>query len=401
MPSPRSGDRRMMLPSQRHHFDLPADVAYLNCAYMGPLSQAVLEAGTEGLARKRRPWLISPADFFTEVDVARTLFAEIVGGDAEGVALVPSVSYGIATAARNLPVAARQEIVVLEEQFPSNVYVWQEIARRRRARLRTVRRPADGDWTAAVLAAIGPRTAVAALPHCHWTDGTLLDLAAIGQELRRRQAALVIDGCQSIGALSFDVASIQPDFLVTGSYKWLLGPYSHGLMWVAPQWREGEPIEHNWFARANSRDFTALVRYTDRFAAGARRFDVGEASNFALLPATIAALRQTLDWGVAAIHATLDAHTARIAAHATVLGLGVARAAHRAGHMIGLRLVDLEPRAVADAMAAARVHVSVRGDSIRVAPHVYNEPADIDRFLEVLSHLTSGDSSRRAISGHR
>jgi len=358
---------------------------------MGPLSHRVLAAGVDGLSRKSQPWKIGPEDFFSNVELARQLFARVIDGDSEGVALLPSVSYGIACAARNLPLPAGSEIVVLAEQFPSNVYIWQDLARRGGATLRTVDRPEDGNWTREILAALGPKTAIAALPHCHWTDGTLIDLERVGAELRRLGAYLVIDGCQSVGALPLDVEVVQPDFLVTGSYKWLLGPYSQGFLWVAPRWRDGEPLEQNWIARANSRDFAAVANYTDEFAPGARRFDVGEVSNFGLLPATVAALEQCLEWGVEAIQKTLRQHTDTIGEHAASLGLGVVPPENRAGHLIGLRLGGRDPRALAAVLADARVFVSVRGDSIRVAPHVYNNSDDIERFLDVLaSTLASG-----------
>ena len=380
----------MTISCQRDQFDLPREILYLNCAYMGPLSQRVRDAGVDAMSRKAHPWKIVPNDFFTDVEKARELFAEVVGGDPEGVALLPSVSYGIATAARNLPIAEGSEIVVLAEQFPSNIYVWRDLAKRTGATVRTVPRPTDGNWTREILAALGPQTAAAALPHCHWTDGTLIDLETVGARLRDLQAALVIDGCQSVGALPIDVQRVQPDFLVTASYKWLLGPYSHGFLWVAPQWRDGEPLEHNWIGRANNRDFAALVNYTDEFASGARRFDVGEVSNFALLPATIVALEQTLSWGIEAIQSTLQSLTDAIGVGAERLGLGVAPREHRAGHIIGLRLGGRDPSALAAALAEAQVFVSVRGDSVRVAPHVYNDEADVERFLEVMAETLAG-----------
>jgi len=387
----------MSLPCQRQQFDLPDGITYLNCAYMGPLSHRVLAAGVNGLSRKSQPWEISSEDFFTDLELARDLFARLVGGDAEGVALLPSVSYGIATAARNLPVPSNSEIVVLAEQFPSNVYVWQDLARRTEATLRTVARPADGDWTREILTVLSPKTSIAALPHCHWTDGTLLDLERIGARLRQVGASLVVDGCQSVGALPIDVELVRPDFLVTASYKWLLGPYSHGFMWVAPEWRSGESLEMNWIARSNSHDFASVVNYTDQYAPGARRFDVGEVSNFGLLPSAIAALHQCLEWGVDEIQRTLAELTNAIASHALELGLEVAPRENRSGHLIGLRLAGRDPRALAAALADAQVFVSVRGDSVRVAPHVYNDTDDVLRFVDVLARsLTSGSHSSPA-----
>ena len=108
---------------------------------------------------------------------------------------------------------------------------------------------------------------------------------------------LVVDGTQSVGALPFDVTAIRPDFLVVATYKWLLGPYAAGYLYVAPKHHDGMPIEHNWADRARSEDFTGLVDYRDAFQPGARRYDVGERGNFHLLPMANAALRQLHEWG--------------------------------------------------------------------------------------------------------
>lgn len=375
----------MPLSCQRHLFDIPEDIAYLNCSYFGPLSKPVTEAARTALEHRAQPWQISTDDFFEPVEEARRLFARVVGGDAEGVSLVPSVSYGMALAAKNLKLEQGQEIVVLAEQFPSNVYAWRDLAGRNGGRLRTVERPDQGDWTASVLAAIGEQTAIVATPHCHWTDGGLIDLPRVGEQARRVGAALVVDGCQSVGALPFGIDEIQPDFVVTASYKWLLGPYTLGFMWMAPKHRLGMPLEHNWIIRANRREFAALVNYTDEPATGARRFDMGEVSNFTSMPVAIAALEQTLGWGVEEIQAYLRGLTDLIADGAEKIGLRVAPRELRAGHMIGLRLAGRDPREAAAALARARVHVSVRGDSVRVSPHVYNDEGDVARLLEAFT----------------
>src|SRR5690606_31037699 len=212
----------------------------------------------------------------------RRLFATLIGATADDIALVPSASYGLATAARNLPLRMGQKILLLEDQFPSNVYCWRARTEETGARLVTVPTPPDFDWTAAVLAAIDDDVAIASRPHNHWTDGARLDLAAIGAALRKRGAKLVVDATQSLGAMTFDLAAIQPDFLVAASYKWLLGPYSTGFLYVAPAYHAGEPLEYNWLNRRDSEDFTALVNYQDDYQVGARRFDMGERANFAL-----------------------------------------------------------------------------------------------------------------------
>ncbi len=378
----------MPLSSQRDLFEIPNEVAYLNCAYMSPLLRAVRAAGQAGVARKAHPWRIHANDFFEEAETARALFAELIGADADGIAIVPAASYGIGVATANLPVQparAGSRIVLLAEQFPSNVYPWRDLAERTGAEVVTVARPDDHDWTRAVLEAIDERTAVVALPQCHWTDGGLVNLAEVGERARAVGAALVVDATQSAGAYPLDVARGQPDFLVAAAYKWLLGPYSLGFLYVAPQYRDGRPLEFNWIGRAGSEDFASLVDYHDEYQPGARRFDVGERSNFALMPMAVAALRQLLDWGVEPIRETLRALTGQIEREAQRLGLEPVPAERRGDHLLGIRAPRPLPPDLTTRLAAAQVYVSVRGQSIRVSPHVYNTEEDVRRFVSVLA----------------
>lgn len=377
------------LGPQRHLFDLPEDVAYLNVAYMSPLLVASVEAGRTAAEQKARPWTITPADFFSGTAELRQLFAELLGGDSDGVALVPSVSYAMATAAANLAVSRGATIVVLDQQFPSNVYPWRRKAVESGASVVTVERPEDGDLTAAVLDVLDERTAVVALPQCHWTDGASVDLVAVGEACRSFGAALVIDATQSLGAVPFDLAAVRPDFLAAAGYKWLLGPYSLGYLWVAPERREGEGFEASWATRERAEDFSNLVLYTDDFAAGARRFEVGESANFGLVPVATAGLRQLLGWGVERVEATIARHTDRIEAEAAGLGYAAVPADRRRGHLLGVRREGGVPPGLAERLAAAQVHVSVRGDVVRISPHVFTTDGDVDRLLECFALPTS------------
>jgi selenocysteine lyase/cysteine desulfurase len=206
----------------------------------------VVATGEAAIRRKARPWEIFPHHFFTEPEEARTLFARLVGATADDIAIQPSTSYGAAIAAATLELPRGARIVVLQEQFPSNVYPWREAARRGGAVLETVPRPADDDWTPAVLERLVAGTALVALPHVHWTDGAMLDLVTIGKRAREIGAALFIDATQSLGVLPLDVREVQPDYLVAATYKWLLGPYGMGFLYVAPHRQSGRPIEEHW-----------------------------------------------------------------------------------------------------------------------------------------------------------
>jgi selenocysteine lyase/cysteine desulfurase len=369
---------------QRELFQIPEGVTYLNCANRAPQLRSVAAAGLNAVADERAPWTRASADWFTGAERLRRLFADLVNGDPGGVALVPGVSYGVAVAAANAPVHRGQTIVLAEREFPSGVYAWRDLADRAGARVRTVAREADGSWTDAVLSAIDASTAVVAVPNCHWTDGTLFDLVRIGEAARSAGAVFVVDASQSLGAWPLDVAAVAPDFLVTVGYKWLLGPYGLGYLYVAPRWREGRPLEHSWLTRAGAEDFTSLTTYTDARRAGARRFDAGEFPQFVLTPMATAALEQVAAWGVDRIQQALEPLTRRAIEDAGALGGAVPRT-ERVGHMAGIRMVPAPGRELLDRLAAQRIHVSVRGDGIRVAPHLYNDLSDVARLTATLA----------------
>jgi selenocysteine lyase/cysteine desulfurase len=379
----------MKLESQRDLFEIPEDIVYLNCAYMSPQLRPAREAGEKAVSRKSRPWEITPDLFFEDAEEIRALFARLVGGDTEGVAIVPSVSYGISVAAANVPVREGEKLIILEDQFPSNVYAWRELADRSGARLVTLPRPEDLDWGRALIEEIDADTAVVAVPNCHWTDGSLVDLASVGESAHEAGAALVVDAIQSLGAYPFDVSEVRPDFLIATSYKWLLGPYGVGFMYVGEEYREGKPIEHNWINRRGSQDFSGLVAYQDAFQPGARRYDVGERSNFALLPMAAEALRQLLDWGVENVSETIGTLTDLIEQKAGELGIVTIPKERRARHMIGLMLGPDAPHDLATRLPAHNVFVSVRGESVRVSPHLYNTQEDVDRLFAVLGRITA------------
>lgn len=372
------------LPCQRDKFDIPDDVAYLNCASLSPLSHAVQAAGRRGVEAKLHPWTLSPVDFFSESDVVRGLFARLIGARAEDIALVPSVSYGMAVAAKNLRLRPGRRVVVLAEQYPSNVYAWRDLAARNGGEMITLPTPPAGDWTESVLAALDERVDIVALPQMHWVDGRLIDLVAVGRRVREIGAALVLDLTQSLGARPFDVNAVDPDFIACAGYKWLLGPYSYGFLYVAPRRQDGQPLEQGWITREGSRDFARLVDYRDGLLQGAVRFDVGERSNFALAPMARAALEQVLDWGVERIAASLARLTDAIVAQSRPLGLEALPQGVRAGHYLGLRFPGGFPDGLVERLTAAKVHVSRRGDALRVTPHLYNTEADIERFAQVL-----------------
>jgi len=365
---------------------------------MSPLMHSVEEAGISGMKRKRVPSTIEAADFFTDVAAVRVAFASVLGAsDPDRIAVIPSASYGLATVARNAGVRRGQNVVVVSGQFPSNVYVWRRLAAEHGADLKTVHAPAGTkgrarEWNARLMEAINADTALVALPQVHWTDGTIFDLQAVGFRAREVGAILAVDGTQSVGAMAFDMAQIQPDALVCAGYKWLLGPYSIGVAYFGSRFDAGRPLEETWISRAGSEDFRRLVDYQDEYRPGALRYDVGETSNFILVPMLLAALQQLLEWGVSAVQEYCSALTGKLVVEACTLGFGSEEARWRSGHLVGLRMPEgLDPSVVSRELARHGVSVSVRGDVLRVSPHVYNDAGDVAALVECLSAVVAGD----------
>ena len=368
---------------------------------MAPLSDAVIEAAEQALCRLRVPSRLQPSDFFERSDTVRQLFARLIDvDDASRVAIIPSVSYAMAALARNIALRPGENVVIVHEQFPSNVYTWQRACAAAGAELRTVVPPATSNargqkWNAALLGAIDSSTAIVTIPELHWADGTRFDLERLGARARECGTRFILDGTQSVGAQPFSITHIQPDAVVCAGYKWLMGPYSIGLAYFGPAFDDGIPLEENWITRRGSEDFSALVRYREDYHPGAIRYDVGERSNFILLPMLEAGLTQVIGWGPEAIQDYCERLSTEAVEELRRLGCWVEDDDRRAAHIFGVRLppgFDLEATQVA--LSERGVSVSMRGNAIRVSPHLYNEAGDLAALVAAVRAVV--DPSWRA-----
>ncbi|MEL6534192.1 MAG: aminotransferase class V-fold PLP-dependent enzyme [Bacteroidota bacterium] len=385
-----------MLQNQAHLFTLDEEVTFLNAAYMSPQLKSVEEAGLAALTRKAKPYSISIEDFFEPVAKLKAVFSELIDNpEPNRIALVPSVSYGLASVANNLDLQPGDEIVVMQEQFPSNVYTWMAAAEQSGAKLITVEAPdltpgRAKEWNARLLEAINPRTRMVAMAHIHWADGTLFDLEAIREKTRDHGAWLVLDGTQSVGALPISVAKIQPDALVCGGYKWLMGPYSLGLAYYGPALDGGMPIENNWINRLDSHDFSNLVNYQPEYGPMSTRYQVGELSNFILVPMLIQAIEQLLAWRPKNIQEYTAAISSEAIGQLQDLGCFVESEDQRAQHLFGVYFPNGFPlAALKEKLVSQQIHVGYRGASMRVSPHVYNTPQDLAKLVACFQAVVS------------
>ncbi|MFT6838851.1 MAG: selenocysteine lyase/cysteine desulfurase, partial [Sediminicola sp.] len=260
-----------MLTSQKHLFSLEEGITYLNGAYMSPQLKSTEKIGIANLKKKSQPYAIRPEDFFTQRVVLKKRFAELIEApNYQNIAIIPSVSYGTATVANNVKLRAGDEILLVEEEFPSNVYTWRRLADTYGAHIKIIKPPSRFKdrgklWNEAILNAITNKTALVAMAHVHWADGTKFDLKAVREKTSTVGALLIIDGTQSIGALPFSVKDLQPDALICGGYKWLMGPYSLGVAYYSDAFNDGKPLEDNWMNKLHCEDFTQLTQYHDEY----------------------------------------------------------------------------------------------------------------------------------------
>lgn len=377
------------IPPQRSLFNIPDNVAYFNCSYHGPQPNATRDRLVASLQLSSHPWERTPVTFFEDADTLRRLASELFGGDESAYAIVPAVSYGVSTAARILEPELRRgdTILLVAEDFPSNVLSWRRIALEVGVNLKTVPTPADGDWTRAILNGIDRSVKVVTTSTCHWTNGARIDLAPIRKATRDVGATLIVDATQTLGAMPLSIDELQPDFLVAAAYKWLLGPYGCGLLYVAERWRDSRPLEESWLARSNAEDFTSLANYSDSYLPGARRFDVGEKGSKTVLPGAIASLEQLKAWGIQNIAESIAAINAQIADCLQALDCKVATPAQRCPHLLGAKLPERYSGNLVAELKNRHIYISQRGQSLRFAPHLHITPHDIERLTTSLREL--------------
>jgi selenocysteine lyase/cysteine desulfurase len=381
-----------MLPSQRALFDIPREICFLNAASWCPLPLAVQEAGRAGVARKGRPWTIDPSFPSTQHERARRAAARLINADPGDVALISSVSYGVATAAKALKVPAGSRVLLLENDHSSAVLEWTTRAGAGGFTVDVVRQPDDGDWTAAVLAAIerpgAPPVSLASISPVHWSDGGMVDIERVAATLRAQGAALLVDATQAAGVIALDVRALDPDFLVFPTYKWLLGPYGRAFLYIARRHQDGVPLEQTSYGRRDINSERAPYFRDVEFVAGARRFDMGERDHFISLEMASVGMEMMGEWGADAVRTRLTMLTERLADGLRNSAALVPDAAVRAPHILSLRFPNGMPEKLIERLAAERVHVAPRVGRMRVSPHVYNDEDDVDRFVEVFRRMT-------------
>jgi selenocysteine lyase/cysteine desulfurase len=379
-----------MIEKQDHLFELDKSVTYLNGAYMSPLLKSVAAIGKQQVDLKLQPYRVSGYDFFNTVEKLKLEFAKLLNSsNADRIAIIPSVSYGLANVTNNIDVAGK-EILIVSEQFPSNVYPWMELEKTQGAKVKIVEAPDTLEtrgkkWNDVILESINPNTGLVAISQVHWADGTLFDLKEIRKRTRDVGALLIIDGTQSVGAYPFDVEELEPDALICAGYKWLLGPYGIGVAYYGSAFDGGNPIEQNWINRLGSENFAGLVNYQDQYQPGAMRYSVGEQSNFILVPMLLESIKRINNWGPKNIQQYCESIIEKPLEKLVEKGYWVEDFDFRSSHLFGIRKAGIDVMALKQELDRNNIFVSLRGKSIRVSPNVYNSETDLVKLVNLLN----------------
>jgi selenocysteine lyase/cysteine desulfurase len=218
----------------------------------------------------------------------------------------------------------------------------------------------------------------------HWSDGGLIDVAKVAAALKRQGALFLIDATHAVGVIAMDVKSLDPDFVIFPTYKWLLGPYGRAFIYIARRHQNGIPLEQTGFGRRDIRS-DAEIYFTDvSYVSGARRFDMGERDHFISMEMAAIGMEMMAEWGTEAVTERLAMLAARIADGLSGGKVRLMDPRFRAPHILSLGFAGGLPAGLVEGLAEEGIHVAARLSRMRVSPHVFNDEEDADRFVEAL-----------------
>lgn len=368
------------------------DATYLNLAGQAPIPRVSARALDRARDWKKLPHTVPDDAYFGLPNRARTLIAQLIGGQPEEVAVTSGASVGLQAVARGLEWKPDNEVLMIRGEFPAHPATWVPLADAGRLRVRWLAPRERFISTEEIVAAITPQTRLVSVSHVRFDDGVRINPRPIADALHRAGGYLLLDVSQSCGAVPFNVVESGADFLVCAGYKWLLSPFGTGFFWVRRELIDRmAPGPFYWMAMDGADRFHSLtgegVKHVP-VAAQARRWDVPETSSFFNLAAMEASLEFVVRTGPQTVWqhnlALLEHMIARLPVDRMVLASP--RQADQRGPYACLRARQPErTKELFERLRAAKIFVSLREGSLRVSPYLYNTEADMDRLIAVLS----------------
>jgi selenocysteine lyase/cysteine desulfurase len=364
------------------------DVAYMDVAHQGPLPRAAVRALQKAIELKKLPHLFPHEAYFALPDRVRALLARMVGGKAEEIALTTGASAGLAAVGMGLDWQPDDAVLVAQGEFPAHFATFAPLAEAGRLRLEVVA-PRGRFLTADdFLERMGPRTKLVSASLVRFDNGALLDAARLADACRSFGALLLLDASQCTGAMPLDVRALGADFLVSSGYKWLLSPYGTGFFWIREELIDRmRPLPFYWMALEGASRFDSLAAGPYRPARGAHRWDAPETASLQLA-AMEASLELLLRLGIDTVREHNEALVRQLLERLPrdrCIPASPGEAAARGPFVCVAARSEEKTRVLHEKLRAAKIFVSLRENALRVAPHLFNTPGDIDRLLAVLA----------------
>jgi selenocysteine lyase/cysteine desulfurase len=378
-----------MIKCQKHLFSLDTSEYYLNCAYKSPLLKNGELLAIQALKKERNPSYLKPFDYFNISEEIRTEFSKIINSNKDEVAIIPSSSYGFANVFNNLKINGNKAITV-ENEFPSGYFSIKKWCSEKNIQLETIKRNnlSAQDWNKKIINSIDSDTSVVIISSVHWMNGTKFDLKKIGEKCKNNNTFFIVDGTQSVGALSIDVKDFKIDALICAGYKWLFGPYSMALGYYSSKFNDGIPIEESWMNRTNAQDFSNLTEYDSKYKPMAGRYNVGETTNFILSPIMLNGLKQINSWGINNIESYCKKLSKIVISELSPLGIAFENENYFTYHLFSLGLPKhLNLLTFKKILEKKKIRVSIRGANLRVSINVFNDEKDIEKLVETVKEF--------------
>ena len=405
----------IMLDDIETYFESPAEGSlYFHNSGCTNIPKTTANVGITQIQKQLKPW--SGVDSVGYNDI-RDIYGELLNTSPNNIAFAPATSYSITLVANNAinlgKLSEGKTILVLEDEMGSAILPWQNACKVTKSSIQVISRPLDSAilWTDEIISKLTKSTAIVAIPQVHWCDGTFIDLIKISQALRSlytesERPWLVIDGTQSIGAISFDISLIQPTFMAVSVHKWLLGPFGLSIIYLDPSFHATfQPIEFHERSLIHSHNKSwdeigsmhKVYGYPQSYESGARKIDSGGHPNPIIIPMIYESLKLIKKFEILKIenylHNLLNILIETIKSNEFLTECISIPNINNYKHFIGLKLTkefqlkynnNITFSEINIELIKLNIYVAVRYGSLRIAPYIYHTSNDMIEFVSKL-----------------
>ncbi len=362
----------------REEFPVTQELTYLNHAAVAPLCRRAAEAMKELTDDACRFGSLHYGNWMESYSGLRKATARLINASPGEIAIVKNTSEGIATVALGLDWKQGDRIVAFREEFPANYYPW----------LRLAKRGVEITWLSIYdpvekIAEEIPGARLLAISYVNYLSGYRVDLKTIGELCRKHNCFFFVDAIQGMGVLPLDVEACYIDALAADGHKWMLGPEGHGVLYVREKWLDSiEPVEFGWTNPAGYEDYSSRDM---TLRADAGRYECGTLNTVGCY-----GLRAALDFigevGIDRIASAVLSLADQIEEGVRAKGyqVMVERTADNRSGIVSFRHPSVDCRSIVAELKRNRVTCAPRQGWVRMSPHFYIAPDDIEQVLRLL-----------------